>query len=236
MPPIYKTNLKRNVGSKADARKIYYLLEGNVTEPSFFDNLFEHTNFIDTKEIRIIKCDKTDNDKGATNCLSMIKLAKNYLENTKDFKKDYDKVLIVFDLDVYKGRLSELTQIVKKEKDIIFGFSNPSFELFLLMCLDKNFIKNLDNKTKEKIVANECDGNDRFIYHLIKRDYKFNSKSKNADFLKLAKNIENAFNQEINIYLDKSANKLTCNIPYILKCIKDNKLNSIKYLTENKEQ
>ncbi|MCR5309078.1 MAG: RloB family protein, partial [Bacilli bacterium] len=196
MPPICKTNLKRNIGSKANARKIYYLLEGNVTEPRFFDELFEKTNFVDSKEIRIIKCEKTKNDRGASNCLSMIELAKNYLKNKKDFKKGYDKILIVFDLDIYKKDLSRLINCVREEKDVIFGFSNPSFELFLLMCLDKNFIKNLDSKTKENIIANEYIEKDRFIYYLIKNDYKFDSKNKKSDFLMIAKNIENAFDQK----------------------------------------
>ena len=227
MPPIYKTNLKRNIGSKPDARKIYYLLEGKVTEPSFFDQLFENTNFLDTKEIRIVKCDKTEDDRGASNCLSMVELTKKYLKNKKDFKNGYD-------MDVYKKDLSKIIEIVKKEKDILFGFSNPSFELLLLMCIDKDFIKNLDSKTREKIIANEYVNKNRFIYYLIKKEYKFDSKNKKSDFLKLACNIDNAFNQPINIYLNNSINVLTCNIPYILKKIKENNFDNIEYILENK--
>jgi len=50
MPPIYKINLRRNIGIKPDARNVFYLTDGTVTELRFFDELFNSTNFIKTQQ------------------------------------------------------------------------------------------------------------------------------------------------------------------------------------------
>ena len=123
MPPIFKINLRRNIGIKPDARIIYYLTDGTLTEPKFFDELFNSTAFINNKDVRIIKCEKTGDDEGVSNCIGLIKLAKKHIENNPSFRNGYDKVLIVFDLDVYINYLPIIIEYIKSEPDLLFAYS-----------------------------------------------------------------------------------------------------------------
>ena len=229
MPPIFKIVLRRNLGSKPDSRILYYLTDGTLTEVRFFDELFNSTNFVSNKDIRIVKCEKTGDDEGVSNGLGLIKLAKKYIESNPSFRKGYDKVLVVFDLDVYKNNLNDIINAIHNEKDILFGYTNPSFELVLLLCLDKNFISNLSEAKRKNIIENEFIGNDRYIYHLIKKEYHFDSKNRSSNFLLVANCVSNSIAQSINIYIDNASDSLTCNIPYLLSKINNNEIDDIVY-------
>ena len=232
MPPIFKINLKRNSGSRPDARKIHYLTDGTVTEVKFFDALFNSTNYITNKNIRLIKCEKTGDDEGVSNGIGLIKLAKNYIQNSNDFIKGYDKVLIIFDLDVYQNNYDEIIRYIKEEDDIIFSYSNPSFEIPLMMCLDENFLVNLDSDTREKFISNDYVGEDRYAYWYIKTHYSFDSKDRKSDFLSVARKYANAKQQDVNIYIDLANKSITCNLIYILEKIEQDDIESITYFSK----
>lgn len=234
MPPLYKINLRRNVGNRSDSRNIYYLTEGTVSEMNFFDALFNFTNYFNNKGVNLIKCEKTGNDEGVSNFNGLIKLAKKYIESSKDFKIGYDKVLIVFDLDTYINNLQEVIDLIECNKDnIIFGYTNPSFEVLILMCLEEGSLSLLKEYERNAIIQNEFVGRERYIYYLIKQKYGFDSKNHSEDFLKVAKKFNNAINQNVNIYIDRAISEITCNVHYVLESIKNNNIDEIEYFSCN---
>ena len=122
MPPIYERHLRRNTSSRHDAINIYYLTDGVVSEVKFFDALFNYTDFINNKDYRFIRCEKTGTDSGISNGLGLVKLARKYIKTNPKFKEGKDKVLIVFDLDVYSSDLSMVIESIEKERDILFAY------------------------------------------------------------------------------------------------------------------
>ena len=229
MPPIYKINLKRNIGVRPDARQVFYLSDGVLTEVKFFDSLFNETQIINNLNVRLVKCEKTGGDEGVSDGLGLLRLAKQYIQNSKDFRIGYDKVMIVFDLDTYINNLDLIAEAIKENDDIIFAYSSPSFELLLLLCIDRNFIKKSSNDVIHKILKNGYVGNYRFIYHLLKTRYHFDSKNRHTNFINVACKIKEIDLNDLNIYLNKAQEYLTCNIPYILEMIQKDKIDEIVY-------
>lgn len=236
MPPIFKVNLKRNLGIRPDARQIFYLSDGVLTEVKFFDSLFNETQIINSPNVRFVKCEKTGGDEGVSDGLGLLRLAKQYIQNSKDFRKGYDKVMIVFDLDTYISNLSLIIQAINENNDIIFAYSNPSFELLLLLCKDSNFIKKSTSDLLSQILKNNYVGNDRFVYHLLRTQYHFDSKNRHANFLTVAKNINDIDLSDLNIFIDRACKRLTCNIPYILDMIQKDRVDEIVYFAPENER
>ena len=231
MPPIFKISLKRNIGIRPDARQIFYLSDGVLTEVKFFDSLFNETQIINNPNVRFVKCEKTGGDEGVSDGLGLLKLAKQYIQNSKDFRKGYDKVMIVFDLDTYINNLTLITESIRESDDIIFAYSSPSFELLLLLCMDSCFIKEASDDIISQVLRNKYVGRDRFAYHLLKAQYHFDSKNRNADFLNAASRIKDIDLNDLNIFIDIANDRLTCNIPYVLEMIQKDRIDEIVYFS-----
>lgn len=220
MIPLEGKFLRRKVGNKKDARIIYLLYEGKNTEPLFINSFIENSTFFDSKKIRFTHLEKTLNDNGVTNVKQLIELAKNYKRNKNGFRNSYDKVLIVFDLDVFKNNQRKINKLLEFiDNDIILAYTNPAIELFLLLTL-KNSYEEYIVKNEKDILKNDFVNNKRFVYNLFCEVTKTNSKSSKENFESLIQRFENAITQEelyLNRYLDRAANELTSNIGYVFK-------------------
>ena len=79
--------------------------------------------------------ERTDEDRGYSNPKPLIDFAnaqKKIPENKFDPK--HDKMVIVFDVDIFKDKEDEYLELLEKGmEDNIIGVTNPSFELFLLL-------------------------------------------------------------------------------------------------------
>lgn len=234
MPPINTILLKRNSGCRPNARKIYFLSEGYNTEPKFFTTLFNSLVYFQNKNLKFVKCEKTGTDEGVTDLEGLINIARKYIASEKDkFVPNFDKFIIFFDLDVFKGNIEKVKEIIKREQDnFIFAFTYPAIELFLLMSLPlEEFKKQLDDNLQE-LIANDFVGNDRFVCKMFKKIFKFDPKSSDVDFTNIVKNYRNIINNEIkfcNKFLDKCDEKITSNIAFVLDKIVKEKFDEIKY-------
>lgn len=224
MIPLEGRSIKRKVGEKKDARIIHLLYEGQNTEPLFINSFIKNSTYFDSKKIRFVYFEKTENDCGVTNIKQLIELAKKYKKNNKSFRKSYDKILIVFDLDVFKNNQNEINEIlIHIDNDIILAYTNPAIELFLLLTLKNSYEEHI-NKYKNEILKNDFVNDKRFIYNLFCQLTNIDSKSSNENINTLVERFEIAIAQEnlyLNHYLDKAANELTSNIGYVFKKIKN---------------
>ncbi|MCI5744834.1 MAG: RloB family protein [Erysipelotrichaceae bacterium] len=225
MVPLNIKDLKRKVANKADARVIYLLYEGQNTEPLFLRPFLESSNYISSKEVRFKEFEKNGRDIGATNVEKLISLAKKFKNNAKEYKKGFDKIIIFFDLDVFKNNQEKINGLLDLiDNDIILAYTNPSIELFLLLTI-KNSYENIIEPRKKEILKNEFIGKKRYVYDLLLKTSNINSKSKDGQVALFSENIEVAIQQEnlfINTYIDKASKELTSNIGYIFSKIKNN--------------
>ncbi len=222
MCPLEYHTLKRKITNKKDARSVYLLYEGKNTEPLFIAPFIENSNYIDSREIRFIQFEKTDSDVGVTNLPQLIKLAKKFKQNST-FRKGYDKIIIFFDLDVYKNNQSAINKIMNLiDDDIILAYTNPSIELFLLLTYPRTYETIIEPKAKE-ILKNDFVGKKRYINNLFTDYSKINSKSSDGQVSLLSENFETAISQErmfLNQFIDLASTKLTSNIGYIFEKLK----------------
>ena len=235
---LITATLKRNKNYKDEYRFIYLFFEGVVTEPYFILPFIKYSSFFkDNNNIIFKKIIKLNKDKGVSNIKSMTRVAKKEIVDTLPFNKKYDKVLFIFDLDIYKNNKVNLLSIMDYCLSYyIYAYTNPSIELFLLLTIKDSYLKYI-KKNKNKILKNEYDKIDkkRYINHLFYSLTKINSKKDKNKLIALSKNFDIAIEQEnkyLNRYIDLADKSLTSNIGYIFKMIKDNKLNEITYYSD----
>ena len=134
-------------------------------------------------------------------------------------------LIIVFDLDIFKERESDLHKLLEHQSDDLwFGLTNPDFELFLLLHVE-NAIDEIIMPNKQLIKENKKIGNHRPCYKLLSEQTKINSK-KNAAIGNLAHKIDIAIKQEKEINQDLSLcmRDITSNIASLIEKIRNDKL------------
>ncbi len=133
-----------------------------------------------------------------------------------------DKMIVVFDADIFEEKVQDYDEVVALgEPENILAVSNPAFELFLLLHFENAYEQDI-KPNEEKIIKNEKDGNQTFIYKLLLARTGVNPK-KNSAIGELAKNVDIAIAQEkkINEDIHKCKGKVTCNIGEIIGKIKN---------------
>lgn len=227
MAPIreYSNWDKRSISEEEQIEpfRCYYLIcEGSNTERWYFEE------FINLKKelgingsINVVYLEKTGEDETKSYAKDLVSLAethKSCVDSTFDANRD--KMIIVFDADIYENRESDLKDILTYKSDCdIFGITNPSFELFLLLHYANSYEESI-RPHEADIIKNEKVGQKRYISKLFTDKSGMNSKT-NKDIVKLAKDVQIAIAQEENINTDinQTNGKLTSNIGQILKMI-----------------
>jgi hypothetical protein len=240
-PLLIENDLIRPQPRKDALRTIFLLYEGLNTEVSLINPLIANTTLFKNVPVRFRPLRKTGNDIGRTSPLAMIDIALKFIRDNCGpkgcFKCERDKVLIVFDLDVAKNDQTEIDKIKqRKTSDMILCFTNPAIELFLLLAR-KGSYRDLIAPHEKEIIENdyfpsENGKKERFVLHLFKENFGIDPKDKEADFRFVLENIDTVFQQEnmyLNHRLSEAANKLTSNIAYVLKKIKNDKIDEIQY-------
>lgn len=227
VPPYSVEELKRKVSGK-DPLKIFLLFEGANTERYLINPLLSSNIIVASRNIVFKPIKKEDNDVGITDPFSLIRYSIGIIHNEikkKNFISGRDKMMIVFDLDVLKNDQNKMNDLLKlKTNDMIFCYTNPSIELFMLLTLPNGYETIIEPK-KEAIIRNEYDENgDRYVYGLLKEnmpDLKDTKKEKDIDFTDIISNIDKAFYQErfLNYKLTMAANRLTSNIAHVISKI-----------------
>lgn len=242
MVPINLSTIRRQIGERPDARKIFILSEGTQTEPGFLEKVLTNASYIKNDTVTFIKVNKTENDKGVTDFDGLLRLANSVIDNKDNhFNKKKDKVMLVFDLDVYysKGNIDYIKQkIVENSKYIIFVFANPAIELFLLLCWSEDAYEKYVAPNLIAIINNDWVKSDdgkqrRFVADLFIKTTGVDSKISTADFTLLAENIQKGINQE-NMYVSQKIgagkDKLISNFGRVLEKIKNNTFDYIDYI------
>lgn len=239
VPPHELNKIKRKVDERPDARKLFLLYEGTNTEPSFLRGILTLSNYIDNDNVAFFDVSRTGDDFGHNSFsdlvnygLQIISNQTSLTENSK-FKKRYDKVVIFFDLDRYHKEIGSIKNKINQYKDnMIFVYTNPAIELFLLLCTGPYAYEKFVENSINDILENKIIDGRRYINHLFQKATGLDPKNARTDFSSLYPNLQDAINQEkihIKQKLTDADKYLISNFGYFLCQIKNNNFDNITY-------
>lgn len=205
-------------------RKYYFICEGQNTEVWYFRKLIDLRKKLGIHPlVELVLMEKTDKDDGISNPKALIEFAhrqKEICEN--EFDKKHDRMVIVFDTDIYHQNDGEYQKVLKMAEDNdILAITNPSFELFLLLHYTDT-VKNVILPQKERILKNEKAGQKRYISKIFTDVSGMNAK-KNQKIGELVLNIDTAIEQEkmLNEDIEKVPGQISCNVARIINDIRN---------------
>ena len=202
-------------------RKYIFICEGANTETRYFRHLIDIKKQLGIhSRIDIRLWEKTGEDKNLSFPKNLAKFAeeqKNIEEN--GFYRQFDKMVIVFDGDVFEEKVSGYKELVESiEEHDIAAVTNPGFELFLILHVkgsvnkyikgnEAEFLKRIDNKYKH-------------AYDILHELTGMNAK-KNPQIGKMADDILIAIEQEkmINQNIHDIHGRVTSNIGMVIERI-----------------
>lgn len=209
---------------KEPYRKYFFICEGANTETWYFRKLIDirkSLNIHPLIDIRLLE--KTEEDKDISFPRKLITFAEEQKNNDEiSFDKERDKMVIVFDADIFEKKVQDYNEVIALgEEENIIAVSNPAFELFLLLHFENAYKEDIEPNA-ERIVRNEKDGNQTFIYKLLLERTGINSK-KNPSIGELAEHVDTAIAQEkkINENIYRCKGRVTCNIGKIIESIRN---------------
>lgn len=237
-PPVNLKEITRNVEVRDKYRRLYLLSEGTLTEPEVLNSILTRSPYLlENDSTRFYEVERSGKDFGRNTLKAMIDIAyENVINDKEKFSKKRDKVIIFFDLDVYHESYEEVKKLIDQHKKyIIFVFTNPAVELFLLLCKDGAY-ENIIVPNITNILKNEKNNstNRRFIHQLVVDTFGVDPKNRDSDFTAFSNGLSVAINQEkmyICQKLSNPENHLISNFGYVLEHIKNIDFNSIEYFT-----
>lgn len=207
-------------------RKYYIICEGKNTEKWYFEKLIDSRKELSiVSPIDLVFLEKTEEHESWSNPKNLFDLSNSVVKEST-FDKKHDKVVIVFDVDIYEQQESfntYLELIGNTTEYQIVAITNPSFELFLLLHFQNSF-KEIIFPNSATIIANSktlYEGERiRFVEKLLRQKTGLKPK-KDKQIGDLALNIRTAVEQEPNINnnIHDCKGKLSSNIALVLSVL-----------------
>ncbi|HUM84099.1 MAG TPA: RloB family protein [Lachnospiraceae bacterium] len=209
-------------------RKYVFICEGANTETWYFEHLIDIKKDLNIKPTIFLELwEKTEADRDISYPRKLIEFAnEKKCDKTLDFDPDHDKMIIIFDADIYEAKALGYDETVELgEKDNTLGVTNPNFELFLLLHFPDAY-ETIIKPHAGELLENKKTGNQRYSYSLLLSLTGINSKT-NDDIGNLADNVLTAIAEEkhLNQDIHQCLGQLTCNIGSIIEGIIEDRLN-----------
>lgn len=218
-------------------RRYVFICEGQNSEVYYFRALIDRWRRLDLHPLVDLRLwEKTGEDVGISRPLALMRFA--HLMKAQDslgFREDRDRLVIVFDLDVYcrvgEGRKGveevscEFNDLLEeKEPGDILAFTNPSFELFLLLHKENSF-ESAIAPNAQLLIENRMVRKRRFAEKLFSDVFHMNPKT-NARVGDLVDKLDIAVDQEsrLNQSIDKCLSELTSNVGATINSIRSDRL------------
>lgn len=129
-------------------------------------------------------------------------------------------MVIVFDGDIFEEKVQGYNELLMSiEENDIAAVTNPGFELFLLLHIDKSYEQRIKGN-EGKFLAKDEKGRYSYAYNILHEITGMNAK-KNSDIGKIADNVMVAISQEKNINQDvhNIKGKVSSNVGKIIESI-----------------
>lgn len=220
---------KSDQEGQIDQYKKYFLLcEGENTEKWYFEDLIDNRKVLGIHPtIDVIFLERTEEDLHNSSPKRLFEYANDLIKHKKiKFNKKFDKMIIVFDRDIYKKKNEEFNELLSNMSDKGYwaAVTNPSFELFLLLHVENSVNDHiLPNETE--LMENKKTGTKTAMQIKFTEVTNMNPK-KNKKVGEMCSNINIAIEQEklLNQDINISIGRLTSNIGKIIEEIRKDKL------------
>lgn len=238
MAPI-RTYSKWNTRPDNDKKQIepyrhyYFICEGANTEKWYFEKLIDLRKDLSIRsQIDLVYLEKTEEHTHLSDPEKLIEFADSKKDSGEiPFDKKFDKMIVVFDADVFEKEKPDYDRIVEKglQRNLL-GITNPSFELFLLLhyenAVDEIILPNSADIIKNEWVISAA-GRKRYINNLFVQKSGMNPKS-DSSIAMLATNVLIAIEQEkrLNNDIKSAKGTLTSNIGEIINTIIEDQSNN----------
>lgn len=213
-------------------RHYYFICEGRNTEKWYFEKLIDIRKELSIhSKIDIAYLEKTEEHENLSDPQRLIEFAdEQKAKGLIAFDIKFDKMIVVFDADVFENTLQNYDQVVVNGlKKNILGVTNPSFELFLLLHYE-NSVDEIILPDSNNIIQNRWVGNGqnrkRYIEDIFRQKSGIRPKT-NIHVGNLAYNILIAIEQEkkLNNNITLCKGTITSNIGQIIQSIIDDQCN-----------
>lgn len=213
-------------------KRYYFICEGKNTEFWYFEKLIDIRKSLSIhSNIELIYLQKTGQHENISNPKSLIEFADAQKKNKAiKFDSMHDKMIVIFDADIFETQQNNYNEILQLEKEYnIFGVTNPSFELFLLLHYE-NSVDDLIIPDAVNIINNDWVGINknkrRYIEDIFRKKSQMRPK-KDQGISELANDVFIAIEQEKILNNDISSCKgiITSNIGSIIQSIIDDQCN-----------
>lgn len=227
MPPLNNIETWGRFSDSGEAivprRRLYLLYEGAHTERLYFSSLVALLNRKGLpKYLAVNRCDRTEDDEGASNPKKLLKLAKTVM--VEDSFSEDDEVVIVFDADVYRDDFAGYCELLKEceNSGVVPYVTYPAFELFLLLHLE-NGLESWIVPNEVEILENRKKGRRRYLDRLFSEASGMNPKS-NPHIGELASEYLLACKQEINLNQNsfQAIGRMTSNVGLLVQHLLEN--------------
>ena len=207
-------------------RKYFIICEGANTEVWYFKKLIDLRKYLDIHPLIDLRLmEKTEKHKNLSNPKPLIQFAeaqKALPEIGFDVKRD--KMIIVFDADIYKYKSDKYAEILTmKQSNDIFAVTYPSFELFLILHYE-NAYERIIKPNVNAILENRKEGKRRFVAKLF-TDQSGQNPKENSSIAELAKDVRTAIQEakHLNQDIENAVGQLTSNVGKVIQDILDDK-------------
>lgn len=203
-------------------RKYFFICEGANTETFYFKRLIDLRKQLGIHPLIDIRLwEKTDEDRNLSFAKNLVDFAeKQKLNPENDFDTERDKMVIVFDGDIFEEKVQGYDELIAsiEEKDIA-AVTNPGFELFLILHIAGSFEKYIKGHETE-FLSMDAKGKYSHAYNVLLELTGMNAK-KNADIGGLADNVLVAIDQEklINQDIHQLKGNVSSNVGKIIEDI-----------------
>lgn len=207
-------------------RKYFFICEGANTETFYFKRLIDLRKQLGIHPLIDIRLwEKTDEDRNLSYAKKLVSFSEKQKQNPdNDFDSERDKMVIVFDGDIFEEKVQGYEELIAKiEETDIAGVTNPGFELFLLLHIDGSYEERIKGHEADFLSMNE-DRKYSYAYDVLREITGMNAK-KNPEIGKLADNVLIAISQEkkVNQDIHSLKGKVSSNLGKIIEGILNEK-------------
>lgn len=203
-------------------RKYFFICEGANTETFYFKRLIDLRKQLGINPLIDIRLwEKTDGDKNLSFPKNLVKFAGNQKKLESDFDYERDKMVIVFDGDIFEEKVQGYDDLIAEIEGSgdIAAVTNPGFELFLILHVENSIEQYIQGNEKNFVHTDEK-GSYSYAYNLLREITGMNAK-KNPEIGKMADNVLVAIEQEkrINQDIHDIKGKVTSNVGSVIEMI-----------------
>ncbi|MDO4765666.1 MAG: RloB family protein [Eubacteriales bacterium] len=219
----WSSRYEREEKSIEPYKKYVFICEGQNTEVQYFKKFISLRKQIGIHSLIDIQLlERTDEDRSNSYVTHLYRLANEYMEQG-EFDKEHDKMIVVFDADIFEYKSPRYNELVVEgeRNSFMLGVTNPGFEIFLLLHFD-NAYKELIEPDINEFLKEENLGKKGLAYRKLLDKTNMNSKT-NFKIGELAENITKAIAEEkkLNQDIHNCKGRITSNIGKIIEKIID---------------